>query len=94
MNELNQELWVKVSTKQKFMINRSKGYDQHSKILGKDCLLMPQICFHSPQDFYCFLTLLGGNNENNIFSRLHIDLRGVSYQNNHPVDCILFFCKF
>ena len=91
MNELNQELWVKVSTRQS---EQSKCYDQHSHILWKDWLIMPQICFHCPQAFYSFLTLLGSNDENNIFSRIHIDLVKVPYQNNHTVDCILFACKF
>ena len=41
--------------------------------------------------FLCsFLTLLASNDENNIFSRISIDLEKVSYQSNHTVDCIFF----
>ena len=55
---------------------------------------MPQICSHCPQAFYSLLTLLASNGENNIFSRIHIDLGKVSFQNNHTTDCILFFVSF
>ena len=86
--------WIKLSpvgeTQYQIIIAIKILWSTLSNLLERLVDNAPNLFPLSTNFLYSFLTLLASSNQNNIFSRIYIDLEKVSYQSNHTVDCIFF----